>query len=368
MGSERLRQPVRGKSAMFTDRSSIAVLLHGGIHGTQGKTGLALIRYRPEQIAVAIDQESVGASFRDLTGIPLDVPIVGSMAEAMAYQPDWLAIGIAPSGGQLPPEWLADVATGISAGISIANGLHSRMADLPEAAQLQPGQVIWDMRQEPKGLKVGSGAARQLKAKRILAVGTDMSVGKMSACLELHRSAQNAGYKSQFLGTGQAGIMIAGAGIPLDAVRVDFAAGAIEQLVMNAGDAFDLLWVEGQGSILHPGSTATLPLIRGSQPTDLILVHRAGQTHVRNHPQVAIPPLPQVIHLYEAIAHAAGAFAPAKVVGIALNTGHLDPAAADRAIAQTATETGLPCSDIVRYGGDALIEPVASQSQIMGSM
>jgi uncharacterized NAD-dependent epimerase/dehydratase family protein len=340
---------------MLNDRSRIAVLLHGGIRGTQGKTGLALVRYRPEQIVVAIDQEAVGESFRELTGIPLDVPVVGSMAEAMPYQPDWLAIGIAPSGGQLPPEWLADVAAGIRAGVSIANGLHSKMADLPEAKALQPGQVIWDMRQEPPGLKVGSGAARQLKAKRILAVGTDMSVGKMSACLELHRSAQVAGYKSQFLGTGQAGIMIAGAGIPLDAVRVDFAAGAIEQLVVGAGDDFDYLWVEGQGSILHPGSTATLPLMRGSQPTHLILVHRAGQTHVRNHPQVLIPPLSKVIELYEAIASAGGAFAPAKVVGIALNTGHLEQGAADEAIATTQAETGLPCTDVVRYGGKKLV-------------
>ncbi|MBE9032696.1 DUF1611 domain-containing protein [filamentous cyanobacterium LEGE 11480] len=341
---------------MFTPTNRIAVLLHDGLRANPGKTGLALIRYRPEQIAVVIDQMSSGENFAQLTGIDVEVPIVASMADALIYQPDWLAIGIAPSGGSLPDAWFEDVRVAVESGVSIANGLHTQMAELPQLQTMrQPGQIIWDIRQEPLGLHIGTGAARQLRAKRVLAVGTDMNVGKMSACLELYRSAQAQGLRAKFLGTGQAGIMIAGGGIPLDAVRVDFAAGAVEQLVIQAGDDVDLLFVEGQGSLLHPGSTATLPLIRGGQPTHLILVHRAGQTTVRHLPHVPIPPLAQVVQLYEAVAQAGGAFAPVKVVGIALNTGHLDPVAADQAIAAVNAETGLPCTDVVRYGGDLLI-------------
>jgi uncharacterized NAD-dependent epimerase/dehydratase family protein len=346
---------------MFTSTSRIAVLLHGGLKGTQGKTGLALIRYRPDQIAVAIDQEATGESFATLTGIPANIPVVGSMAAALAYQPDWLAIGIAPSGGVLPEAWLSEVELAVANGLSIANGLHTKMAALPQfQTPLKPGQTIWDMRQEPPGLKVGTGAARQLKAKRVLFVGTDMSVGKMSAALELERSATAQGLKAKFLGTGQAGIMIAGSGVPLDAIRVDFASGAIEQIVMQAGDDYDLLLVEGQGSLLHPSSTANLPLMRGSQPTDLILVHRAGQTSIRNFPDVPIPPLLDVIALYESLAYAAGAFAPAKVVGIALNTGHLSQVEADAAIADVRSGTGIPCTDVVRYGGNLLVEAIAA--------
>jgi uncharacterized NAD-dependent epimerase/dehydratase family protein len=155
--------------------------------------------------------------------------------------------------------------------------------------------------------------------------------------------------------------MIAGEGIPLDAIRVDFAAGAVEQLVMRAGDDYDLLIVEGQGSLLHPGSTATLPLMRGTQPTGLVLVHRAGQTHIRNHQHVPIPPLPEVIGLYETVARAGGAFAPVRVVAIALNTGHLDAEAAQRAIAQVQEETGLPCTDAVRFGADLLVDAVIAE-------
>jgi uncharacterized NAD-dependent epimerase/dehydratase family protein len=152
--------------------------------------------------------------------------------------------------------------------------------------------------------------------------------------------------------------MIAGDGIPLDAIRVDFAAGAVEQMVMRHGNDYDLLIVEGQGSLLHPGSTATLPLIRGTQPTGLVLVHRAGQAHIRHHAHVPIPSIPEVIQLYETVTRAGGAFAPVPVVAIALNTGHLDAEAAQQVIEQVRLETGLPCTDAVRFGADLLLDAV----------
>jgi uncharacterized NAD-dependent epimerase/dehydratase family protein len=344
---------------MFTATAKLAVLLHEGIRGHQGKTGLALVRYRPELIQVVIDYQCAGESLRSLTGIPVDVPMVASVAEALAYEPDWLAIGIAPSGGRLPPAWLQEVEQAVAAGLSIANGLHTRLADLPQLqALLRPPQQIWDMRQEPADLSVGTGAARQLACRRVLAVGTDMAVGKMSVSLELQRVAQAQGLRSRFIGTGQAGIMIAGTGVALDAVRVDFASGAVEQQLLQVGADCDLVFVEGQGSLLHPASTATLPLLRGTQPTHLILVHRARQTAIRSCPYVPIPSLPAVIRLYEMVAAAAGAFTAPPVAGIALNTAHLEEAAARDAIAQVQAETGLPCTDAVRFGPEPLLAAV----------
>jgi uncharacterized NAD-dependent epimerase/dehydratase family protein len=349
---------IQGIARMIQPSQKIAVLLHEGIQGRQGKTGLALVRFRPEAIAVVIDAQSAGQSWHELTGIPLDVPIVASVAEALAYDPNWLAIGIAPAGGILPEPWMDEVTQAVAAGLSVMNGLHTRLADRPSLqALLQPHQTLWDIRQEPPGLSVGTGAARKLKNRRVLTVGTDMSVGKMSTSLALHRAAIARGIRSQFLATGQAGVMIAGSGIPLDAIRVDFAAGAVERLVMEAAD-FDLLHIEGQGSLLNPASTATLPLLRGSQPTALILVHRAGQTHIRNYPQVPIPRLDRVVALYETVAEAGGAFAPAPVVGMALNTAHLSQGEAQSAIAQAHDQTGLPCIDPVRYGPDLLLEAI----------
>jgi len=337
----------------------LAILLHEGIRGPNGKTGLTLLRYGEAPVVAVIDQQCAGQSLSQLTGIACDAPIVDSVASALAYQPDVLAIGIAPSGGVLPDAWWQEIKQAVAAGLSIINGLHTPMASDPELrALLKEGQIIWDIRQEPTGLSVGSGQARSLSCQRILTVGTDMSVGKMSASLELNRAAQRRGIRSKFLATGQAGVMIAGEGIPLDAIRVDFAAGAVEQMVMRSGNDYDLLIVEGQGSLLHPGSTATLPLIRGTQPTGLLLVHRAGQTHVRNHDHVPIPPLPEVIRLYEMVASAGGAFVPVRVKAIALNTGHLDRSAAQKAIEQVREETGLPCTDAVRFGADLLVDAV----------
>lgn len=344
---------------MLTPNQKVAILLHEGIRGPHGKTGLTLLRYSEASIVAVIDRECAGESLPKLTVIDRDVPIVASVQEALQYNPDVLAIGIAPSGGMLPDAWFQEIKEAVAAGVSVVNGLHLQLAKHPEIqGLLSPGQRIWDVRQEPPGLGVGSAKARTLACRRVLAVGTDMAVGKMSTCLELHRASLRRGLRSKFLATGQAGIMISGEGIALDAIRVDFAAGAVEQLVMRYGEDSEIVYVEGQGSLLHPGSTATLPLLRGSQPTHLILVHRAGQTHIRNLPHVPIPPLPEVIKLYEVVAFAAGAFGAVKVVAIALNTGHLHEAAARDAIEQVKKETGLPCTDVVRFGGDLLVDSI----------
>jgi len=342
----------------LTANQRLAILLHGGIRGTYGKTGLSLLRYSETPIVAVIDGQCAGESLPLLTGISREVPVVATVEAALAYAPDVLAIGIAPSGGALPEQCWQEVKQAVAAGLSVVNGLHTPMATLPEFRDLRAGQWIWDVRQEPPNLPIASAQARSLPCRRVLTVGTDMGVGKMSASLELNWAGQRRGLRSKFLATGQAGLMLAGDGVALDAVRVDFAAGAVEQMVMSFGNDYDILQIEGQGSLLHPGSTATLPLLRGSQPTQLILVHRARQTHVRNHPHVPIPPLGEVIRLYETVAGAAGALAPVSVVAIALNTAHLDASDAKLAIEQTKAETGLPGTDPVRFGAEVLLDAV----------
>ncbi|AFY76275.1 hypothetical protein Ple7327_0846 [Pleurocapsa sp. PCC 7327] len=337
-------------------QNRVAILLHEGIRGTHGKTGLAYLRYGGATVVAAIDAQCAGESLAALTGIEKDIPIVANVTEALPYNPDVLLIGIAPSGGALPDAWWEEVKGAIAAGLSLANGLHTPMAN--RFRQLREGQWIWDIRQEPKELHIGQGKARSLTCKRILTVGTDMAIGKMSTSIELNRAAQKRGIKSKFLATGQGGLTIAGDGIALDAVRVDFAAGAVEQMVLDWEDEHEVLFIEGQGSLLHPGSTATLPLLRGSQPTGLVLVHRAGQKHIRDLPDILIPPLTEVAKLYEMVASAAGVFGQVKVKAIALNTSHLDAEAAQEAIERVRQDTGLPCTDVVRFGADSLLDRV----------
>ncbi|MDJ0903986.1 MAG: DUF1611 domain-containing protein [Xenococcus sp. MO_188.B8] len=343
-------------SPFLTPKHRVAILLHEGIYGTHGKTGLAFLRYSETSVVAVIDYQAQGQSLPEVTGIPHNIPIVANITEALPYDPEVLLIGIAPSGGALPAAWWDELEKAIASGLSLVNGLHTPLA--PKFPQLQAQQWIWDIRQEPKGLGIGKGKARSLACQRILTVGTDMAIGKMSTSLELHRTALKQGIKSQFLATGQGGIAISGQGIPLDAVKVDFAAGAVEKMALELGQNCDLLLIEGQGSLLHPGSTATLSLIRGSQPTDLILVHCAGQTHIHDFPDVLIPPLPKVVQLYNAVASAAGTFGDVQVKAIALKTSHLDREQAQQAISQVSELTGLPCTDPVRFGAEKLLSAI----------
>ncbi len=346
---------------MLTPDDRIAILLHNGLKGGKGKTGAALLRYSQNEIVAIIDETAVGESIYALTGIDRAVPVVGSVEAAIALSPTVLAIGLAPSGGRLPDPWYAEVKRAVSAGLSVMNGLHTQMNQDPEIQDaIQPGRWVWDVRQEPTGLVVGGGRAKELTCDRVLCVGTDMAVGKMSVGIELNRAAKVRGLRSKLIATGQTGLMLGEDGVALDAVRVDYASGAVEQAVLRYGDDHDILFVEGQGSLLNPASTATLPLMRGTQPTHLILVHKASLTHLQHFSDFEIPPLAEVVSLYESAVRAGGTFADTRVVGIALNTFGLDEAAARAAIAKASQETDLPCTDAVRFGSAPLLEPILS--------
>jgi len=354
------------RAPLQTDQP-LVLLLHGGTDNLSGKTGLAMLRYSRAPIVAVVDPQQAGRPLQAICGIDHPAPVVASLTEALPYGPQVAVIGLAPSGGVLPDAVRRDVADALGSGLSVANGLHTRLADDPAlAALVQPGQWIWDLRQEPLGLRVAAARAAELPCRRLLAVGTDMAVGKMSACLELEAEALRRGLDARFVGTGQAGILIGGSGVALDAVRVDYAAGAVEAAVLEAaagqppglGPVSPASWilVEGQGSLAHPGSTATLPLIRGSQPTDLLLVHRAGQRTIKGLPQVAVPPLADLIAAVETLAALArpDGLRP-RVRAIALNTALLDIAEATEALTSTEAATGLPCHDPVRQGAAALL-------------
>ncbi len=344
---------------MLSPRHRIAIFLHNGILGPKGKTGLTMLRYSRNNIVAVIDRDCPGRRLKECSGIDRNVPIVESIQQALPYKPDVLVIGIAPSGGQLPEEWADELQLALKSGLSLVNGLHTELSEMPEFKScLTDGQWIWDVRKEPENLSVATGAAAHLKCKRVLTVGTDMAVGKKCAALEMHLLALERGLKSKFLATGQSGIMISGEGIAIDAIRVDYAASAVEKMVLRAAEQSDLLFLEGQGSLLHPGSSATLPLMRGMQPTHLILVHRAGQKGLANIPEIKIPPLPEVVKIHEQLATAAGALHPSRVCAIAVNTLGISEKQASDAIETIEAQTGLPCTDPIRYSPAPLLDSI----------
>ena len=180
--------------------------------------------------------------------------------------------------------------------------------------------------------------------------------------MSLLEAARRSGIPARFVGTGQAGILISGEGVALDAVRVDYAAGAVEAAVLRAADALPeqgLVLVEGQGSLCHPASTATLPLLRGTQPTALLLVHRAAQQTIVRLPQIPLPSLEALVATTETLASWArpdGAGEPARVAAVALNTARLDEAQAREEVERICQTLGLPCTDPIRWGAEPLLE------------
>jgi len=345
---------------MLDPAQPIALFTEGTMGKINAKMAEGILRYGRNPVVAVIDSTQAGKRVRDLTSIASDVPIVATLTEAQGLGAEVLVLGTAPSGGRLPPDWGAVLDQAIAAGMSLVNGMHDRLQPL-YADRLRPDQWVWDLR-VPQGEapRIAMARAAALSNTRVLMVGTDMAIGKMTAGLELTRSLRDMGRDAEFLATGQTGIAITGRGIPLDAIRVDHAGGAVERMVLEAA-AHEILVVEGQGSLLHPGSTATLPLMRGSACTHMVLCHRAGMQTLEELDHVGIPPLPEVIALNEAVARAAGALTQARVVAIALNTARLSESDAEAALKAVEDETGLPASDPVRQGAEKLARAVLKQ-------
>lgn len=340
---------------MLDPTQPIAIFAEATMGLLNAKMAEGILRYGRNPTMAVIDSTKAGKTVREVCALDSDVPIVATLEKSIAMGAQVLVLGTAPSGGRVPPEWTEILNCALGAGLSVVNGMHDELAPVL-GCNLADGQWIWDIRMAQGDLPdIAMARAARLANTRILMVGTDMAVGKMTAGLEIHRALMSQGTDAAFLASGQTGIAITGTGIPLDAFRVDHAAGAVEQMVLAAGDR-DIVIIEGQGSLLHPGSTATLPLMRGSCCNGMILCHRAGMDALDTLDNVPVPPLPQVIALNEMTACANGTLTDAKVLGIALNTSRLNTADARSAIAQTAAETGLLVTDPVRFGA----EPLAS--------
>jgi D-glutamate N-acetyltransferase len=316
-----------------------------------GKTARGVMRYGTDPVVAVVDSERPGES---LDG----VPVVASVEEALAYGPTTALVGVAPAGGRLPEKWRNILESVLAAGLDLESGMHQFLGDDPELAALarRHGAEIRDLRRAPSDLSVPTGENLEHDATVVLTVGSDCAIGKMSVALELDRGARERGARSVFVPTGQTGIAIAGWGIAIDAVVADFIAGAAERLVVEGAERGDLLWVEGQGSLIHPDySGVTLGLYHGSAPHLLVLCHQVGDEHIQDLPAHPIPPLPDLVELHERIALPAR---PAKVVAVALNSRRLDEKGAQAAIRAVEEETGLSTDDPVRFGPGRLVDAI----------
>lgn len=343
----------------------LVILTEGqfGVHNA--KTALGVMRYGRDAVVALLDSAIAGRNAQEFVGAHprFDVPAVATLEEALALGPNALLIGIAPTGGKLPPAWRSTILAAIRAGLDILSGLHTFLADDPEfeAAAREAGVSIVDYRRPPDRRETAVGRRHRPGKQVILTVGTDCAIGKMSVALELRRAAVEAGLRGVFVPTGQTGMMIEGWGVAVDRVIADFLQGTCEWLMEQAEELGDWIIVEGQGSLDHPAySSVTLGLIHGTTPQAMVMVHKPGLTdHDFDHlPDVSFPiaPLPEYIRIHEQVA---GLVAPSRVVAVAVNTSlYPDEADARRVIAETAELTGLPTDDPFRFGGDHLFAAI----------
>jgi uncharacterized NAD-dependent epimerase/dehydratase family protein len=283
----------------------------------------------------------------------LGLPDIG-MAEAKAMGADTMMIGTANAGGVMPPAMVADVIAALDAGLNVVAGLHQKLrenADIAAAAR-RNGRTLFDARDPARGIPVGNGRPRA--GRRLLTVGTDCSVGKMYTTLALEQAMRRRGLLADFRATGQTGIFVAGAGVPIDAVVADFISGGAEWISPAREDnGWDL--IEGQGSLFHPSyAGVSLGLLHGSQPDALVLCHEPVRQHMRGLPDY---PLPELKKCLEANLVAARLTNPAVMpVGVALNTSSLSAQEAADACKRTSDLLGLPCQDPVTMGVEAIVD------------
>lgn len=340
------------------------VIAEGNFGPETSKTANSAIRYLPERIVGVLDSGTAGRTAHDVLGFGGAIPVVGTFEAGLALGPTALLIGIAPAGGQLPDAWRGWIQTALDRGVHVWSGLHTFLGDDPDFAARARGSgaTITDARKPPAPLGVSNGLAMDLAAYVVLSVGSDCNVGKMTAQLQLVQGLERAGLRTRFAATGQTGMLIAGWGIAVDAVVADFIGGATEQLVLEAAKGADVVLVEGQGSLIHPGySGVTLGLLHGSCPGGMILCHQASRAMIGDYSPtrpawVPIPPLSELVRIYEA---AARPVHPSRVLGIALNTYDLSDAAARAAIVAAERDTGLPVTDPVRCDAAPLVDAVA---------
>jgi uncharacterized NAD-dependent epimerase/dehydratase family protein len=338
---------------MLKQTDKIAIWMESSLDDDYGKMGISALRYLDNEILCVIDSVFAGKKLSEVSIINKDIPIVDNINKAKAMGANVLLLGVLTSGGVRPNSWNDVIKEALNQGMSIINGLHDQVYPDFSKYLTNKSQWIWDTRVPQFIPKIGSAKASNLSNKRVLMIGTDMAAGKMTVGLELYSYLKEKQINAGFVATGQVGITVTGKGIPLDAYKLDHACGAVESAVMEQKDK-DIVIVEGQGSILHPGSTATLPLMRGTCPTHMILCHIARNDSLRSLENIKIPDLKKFIKLNEELATVIGTYPDTKVIGIALNTILMTDEAAKEYMKKTEEETGLPVTDVVRFGGDKI--------------
>ena len=341
----------------------LIILTEGHTEPITGKTASCVVRYRPDEVVALLDKTQAGRTTQELLGVGGTTPIVASLDDAPTA--NTLMIGIAPSGGRIPPTWRAIILDALARGMNVVSGLHEFIADTPEfvAAAQKSGASIVDIRKNDEN-DVAYRLNIREECLRIHTVGQDCCVGKMLVAIELCHAAQALGHDAKFIATGQTGIMIEGDGVPIDRVISDFVNGAIEKQVL-AQQHHEMLFIEGQGSLAHPKySAVTLGLLHGCAPHGMVLCYEAGRPAVHGMEYIKLTPLDKLCEVYETMANL---ISPSKVIGVAINSRRLNDEQAEAERDRVRKQLGLPACDVIRNGPDELMQAILQLKPTMAN-
>ncbi len=336
----------------------IVILAEGSFGPLESKTANQAIRYLPQEVVGVIDSANAGLTVKNILGFGGNIPIFQNVHASLPNAPNVLLIGVAPVGGRLPESWRPILKEAIENGLDLVSGLHTLLGEDEEIAELakKRGVHITDLRSVPPEYSVvARGSWRTRLAKTVLTVGTDCNVGKMTAAWELHREFARRGHRSDFVATGQTGILLAGKGIAVDHLISDFVAGAIEREVdKSSADGHEVIFVEGQGSLTHQGySSVTLGLMHGVMPDAMILVHHPARGE--DDYGFRLDDINRSIRLHEELL---SPFKNSKVVGIAINTVGMMAQETEKAVHELEHQTQLPVADVLSPGLPVLVESI----------
>lgn len=321
------------------------LLLGDAVDAGYIKTALGLAEWRPDDCLgqLRFDDNTISAGLSDM-----------SLQEAKAAGVKTVVIGVAPAGGRLPDTWLTVLEDALSLGLNIGSGLHDKLNNYPSLVALaQKYQCqLTDLRTVSTDFKTGTGSKRT--GRRLLTVGTDCAVGKKYTALSIYKAMRASNYDVDFRATGQTGIMLAGAGLPIDATIADFTSGAAEALSPDNNDNhWDI--IEGQGAFFHPAYAGVcVSLIHGSQPDAMVLCHDPVRKTLLGHEDFNMPTVPHCINAYELVARLTNP--EARVIAVSLNCKGMTNRqylAAQQSITEL---TGLPCFDPIRDGADVIVD------------
>lgn len=332
----------------------LVVLTEGKTEPVSAKTAVCLIRYGQDKVVALLDKTKAGTTADALLGVGEGIPVVARLSECAPA--DAIAIGVASSGGKIPPDWRAILAEAIDRGMDVISGMHELLkddADLVARAKAKGVRLVDVRDNDEKDVSTAQGFREG--CLRIHTVGNDCSVGKMVVSVELARALPKHGVSTKFLATGQTGIMIEGDGCPVDHVISDFLNGAVEKLV-QAHQHHEIVILEGQGCISHPRySPVTLGLLHGARPHGLILCYEMGRTDVHGMKGTPLLALDRLRQAYELIA---GLVFPTRVIGIAINSRRVGVAEAKEERQRIRDQMGLPACDVIRDGPEELVQAV----------